>query len=350
MKLSSSVFLRTLLPVLALSFHCCIIAANAESNTALMKKAVEEYRTGNFVDAAGHFYATLTTQFSNPLVHYYMASCYVHLEDPESAVREFRIAYALSPNSDVGYYSKTALNYFVFNADGSAVALARKDKKSNGAHGGATGVNGSGGSGSGSGGAGKEGELRSADSGMGPSHPASGASPGGAAGNAIGSASGNLNGASNGTSNGTSSVSSSGNLSGAVNGSSNSTSEVIQSQLQREKDARLSQSQKLAEEINKQGTERYNKAVSGLSTDPVERQQQILRLPDDVKALLNNLKYEYDTRRQKQLDLGKTQAQNLDESAANLQSLIDQHQSLQAGSNLYVRHYKKDPPKGASNK
>jgi tetratricopeptide (TPR) repeat protein len=293
--------------LMSASWHS--LPASAESDSALMKKAVEEYRAGHFADAAGNFYATLTTKFNEPMVHYYMASCYVHLEDPESAVREFRIAYALAPNTDVGYYSKTALKYFVFNADGSAIRLSKKEKKGS---------------------------------------PASTALTGAASGSGGATTSAGET-ASNGT-----------NASAAVAGSktestSGATStaplsksaELIQSQAQREKDSRLTQSAKLAEEINKRGNERVNNAVAGLSSDPLEREQQLLKLPDDVRAMLNNLRYEYDTRRQKQLDLGKVQADKLDESATNLQSLIDQHQSVQAGSNLYIRNYKKGASKGS---
>jgi tetratricopeptide (TPR) repeat protein len=245
-----------------------------------MKEAVADYRAGHFADAAGNFYATLTKEFNNPLVHYYMASCYVHLEDSESAVREFRIAYALAPNTDIGYYSKTALKYFVFNADGTAVGASKKENKDT---------------------------------------TRSGAS----------AAAGNVN---------------------SSTGFPGSSSDVIQSQTQREKESRLSQSAKLAEEINKQGTDSLNKAVSGLSSDPREREQQMLRLPDDVKSLLSNLRSEYDAKKKRQLQEGKLQADKLEESAANLQNLIDQHQSLQADSNLYVRRYKQDADKDKGTK
>ena len=273
------------------------LPVNAESNTALMKEAVADYRAGHFADAAGNFYATLTKEFNNPMVHYYMASCYVHLEDSESAVREFRIAYALAPNTDIGYYSKTALKYFVFNADGTIAGAAKKDKKDS---------------------------IRTGST--------SGASSGAAVGTTTGAS---------GAGAGAGAVTST-----ASNGLSPSPADVIQSQAQREKDSRLTQSAKLAEEINKQGDDTVSKAVGGLSSDPKEREQQMLRLPDDLKSLLSNLRAEYDAKKKRQLDAGKLQADKLDESASNLQSLIDQHQSLQADSNLYVRRYKQDADKG----
>jgi tetratricopeptide (TPR) repeat protein len=274
------------------------LPVSAESTTTLMKQAVEDYRSGHFADAAGNFYATLTREFSNPMVHYYMASCYVHLEDPESAVREFRIAYALAPNTDIGYYSKTALKYFIFNADGSAVGTSKKDKKLEA----------------------KSGLLSGGTSGASAAASASAGAARGATGTA------------------------------GPTGTTGTATDVIQSQVQREKESRLAQSAKLAEEINKQGDDRFNKAVSGLSSDPKEREQQILRLPDDVKSMLNNLRSEYDMRKKLQLEAGKQQADKLDESASNLQTLIDQHQSLQTGSNLYVRRYKQDVEKTKSAK
>jgi tetratricopeptide (TPR) repeat protein len=292
------------------------LPARAESNTALMQKAVEEYRSGDFADAAGNFYATLTKEFNNPMVHYYMASCYVHLEDPDSAVREFRIAYALAPNTDIGYYSKTALKYFVFNSDGSAVSTSKKEKKNEAKSGSPIG--------------GSSGTSSGTSSGAGATTSSAGAA-GGAGASGMSGTSGAGGGAGAGVGVGV----------GAGAGTTGS-SDVIQSQAQREKESRLAQSAKLAEEINKQGDDRFNKAVSGLSSDPREREQQMLRLPDDVKSMLNNLRAEYDMRKKLQLEAGKQQADKLDESASNLQSLIDQHQSLQTGSNLYVRRYKQD--------
>jgi tetratricopeptide (TPR) repeat protein len=273
------------------------LPVSAESNTALMKEAVADYRAGHFADAAGNFYGTLTKEFNNPLVHYYMASCYVHLEDSESAVREFRIAYALAPNTDIGYYSKTALKYFVFNADGTVVGAVKKEK------------------------------TDSTKSGL-----SSGAPP--AAGVAGGSVGAGAGAGGNGVAAGT-----------TATGLPGSAADVIQSQTKREKESRLTQSAKLADEINKQGNDTLSKAVSGLSSDPREREQQMLRLPDDLKSLLSNLRSEYDAKKKRQLEAGKLQADKLDESAANLQNLIDQHQSLQADSNLYVRRYKQDADK-----
>jgi hypothetical protein len=89
--------------VLALS-----LAAGAES--ASMRRGIDEYRAGNYEDAADHLSAALSTDFNDPSLHYYLGTCYVHLNQPESATREFRITYALQPDGEVGRYAKQALD------------------------------------------------------------------------------------------------------------------------------------------------------------------------------------------------------------------------------------------------
>src|SRR5262249_42714207 len=53
--------------------------------------------------------AALNSDFNNPVLHYYMANSFLHLKQTEAAIREFRIAYALEPNKEVGKFSKDAL-------------------------------------------------------------------------------------------------------------------------------------------------------------------------------------------------------------------------------------------------
>ena len=269
---------------LALSINA---ACFAETNLEMMKKGVAEYKAGDYSNSAGHFYAALTTEFNNPSLHYYMASCYVHLKDPESAVREFRIAYALAPNSDVGAYATTALKYYGLTTDGAANAKAKAAAK----------------------------QLLSTGAPFkDPSHTDKNAS-------AL--------------------------LPGKSLTDDNSIN-LIHSQAERAKNSRREQSEKLADEIKHQGDDRITKAVnatgSTLSSDPKERESQILALPDDVKTMLNKLKSEYDSKQESQIVEGQTKVQKLDEAADNLQSLIEKHHSVQAaGSNLYVRNYKKKP-------
>lgn len=74
-------------------------------------QGVQEYNAGDYLNATGHLGAALSTEFNNAILHYYLASAYVHLKQKDGAIREFRIAYALEPEAEVGRLSKQALGY-----------------------------------------------------------------------------------------------------------------------------------------------------------------------------------------------------------------------------------------------
>ncbi len=82
-----------------------------------MKTGIQAYNAGNYKKAIIHLGSALTTDFNNPVLHYYMANSHLHLHQTDAAIREFRIAYALDPENDVGRYSKEAL--FILGADES---------------------------------------------------------------------------------------------------------------------------------------------------------------------------------------------------------------------------------------
>lgn len=102
--------------LLALSFSHLANGALAEQN--FLKQGIAEFNAGNYSDASGHLGAALSTDFNNSVLHYYLGNCYVHMKQRDAAIREFRIAYALDPDKDVGKYAKQALAGL--NADGPA--------------------------------------------------------------------------------------------------------------------------------------------------------------------------------------------------------------------------------------
>ena len=81
----------------------------AFADNQFMTQGIQEYNAGDYENAAGHLGAALTTEFNNAKLHYYLASAYSHLKKHDDAVREFRIAYALQPDGEVGGYAKQAL-------------------------------------------------------------------------------------------------------------------------------------------------------------------------------------------------------------------------------------------------
>lgn len=84
-----------------------------------VKEGVSAYNRGDYKTAVIKLSGALSTEFNNAAVHYYLANAFVHLKQTESAIREFRIAYALQPDAEVGKFSKEALTYLGVETDGS---------------------------------------------------------------------------------------------------------------------------------------------------------------------------------------------------------------------------------------
>lgn len=84
-------------------------ARQSLADSPFLKQGMQEYNEGNYADAAGHLGAALSSDFNNAVLHYFLGSCYVHMKQKEAAIREFRIAYALDPDKEVGRFAKQAL-------------------------------------------------------------------------------------------------------------------------------------------------------------------------------------------------------------------------------------------------
>ncbi|HEY9715896.1 MAG TPA: tetratricopeptide repeat protein [Trichormus sp.] len=83
--------------------------SSALADNPLLTQGIREYTAGDYANAAGHLGAALSTDYNNAKLHYYLASAYSHLNQRDDAVREYRIAYALQPDGEVGGYAKQAL-------------------------------------------------------------------------------------------------------------------------------------------------------------------------------------------------------------------------------------------------
>lgn len=84
-----------------------------------MQQGMAQYRKHEYVDALTHLGSALSTEFNNANLHYHMANCLVHMRQKESAIREYRIAYALDPYGKIGNYSKMCLHLFGIDAAGA---------------------------------------------------------------------------------------------------------------------------------------------------------------------------------------------------------------------------------------
>ncbi|HEY9716000.1 MAG TPA: hypothetical protein V6C69_00920 [Trichormus sp.] len=84
------------------------------------------YQHSDFTRAIDHFGSAEPDHFNNPNLHYYLANCMVYLHERDSAIREYRIAYALDPRGAIGSYSKMCLDLFGIDAEGSLNAPSEK--------------------------------------------------------------------------------------------------------------------------------------------------------------------------------------------------------------------------------
>lgn len=74
-----------------------------------LKEGIKAFKAGDFRNAIGLLGSAQSTDFNNPVLHYYMANAFVRLGRREPCIREYRIAYALAPDQEVGQNSKRAL-------------------------------------------------------------------------------------------------------------------------------------------------------------------------------------------------------------------------------------------------
>jgi len=84
--------------------------SDAHQNPSLIK-GIELYKAGNYRACIGQFGAALDTEYDNATLHYYMANALINIKQRETAIKEFRIAYALAPKQQPGILSKLALSY-----------------------------------------------------------------------------------------------------------------------------------------------------------------------------------------------------------------------------------------------
>ncbi|MBK9201283.1 MAG: hypothetical protein IPL73_02320 [Candidatus Obscuribacter sp.] len=96
---------------LALALTIQLTISPAFALSPALKQGMEEYNQGEYKAAEGHLGQALASDFDNAVLHYYLANTYVHLNKKQDAIKEFRIAYALEPNKEVGKLSKVALGY-----------------------------------------------------------------------------------------------------------------------------------------------------------------------------------------------------------------------------------------------
>jgi hypothetical protein len=107
------------------------VPALADDEPEDLRLARNAYLRHEYRQAVGLLGGIAPQEFNDATFHYYMANCMVHMHEKESAIREYRIAYALRPNTTIGRYSKQCLFLFGIDAEGK-VETKKKDEKDKG--------------------------------------------------------------------------------------------------------------------------------------------------------------------------------------------------------------------------
>lgn len=84
-------------------------SVSAESDKELVKQGIKAFNNGEYRKTIQLMGGALSSEFNNPVVHYYLANAYAETGKTEAAIREYRIAHALGPDTDAGKFSKLAL-------------------------------------------------------------------------------------------------------------------------------------------------------------------------------------------------------------------------------------------------
>jgi tetratricopeptide (TPR) repeat protein len=85
--------------------------SNRSPSNPNLLQGIDLYKAGNYRESISKFGMALNTEYDNAILHYYMANAFINLKQRETAIREFRIAYALAPRDNAGILSKQALSY-----------------------------------------------------------------------------------------------------------------------------------------------------------------------------------------------------------------------------------------------
>lgn len=112
MKMGLHRSLSTAVSVLALTGGTLFVSADsahATSDKEMVKQGIKAFNNGEYRKTIQLMGGALSSEFNNPVVHYYLANAYAETGKTEAAIREYRIAHALGPDTDAGKFSKLAL-------------------------------------------------------------------------------------------------------------------------------------------------------------------------------------------------------------------------------------------------
>lgn len=74
-----------------------------------LNEGLRQFSAGRYTAAAGHFEHLTMRRPNDPMARYYLASCYVHLNRHEDAIREYENCFRIDPFGPVSGYCRQAL-------------------------------------------------------------------------------------------------------------------------------------------------------------------------------------------------------------------------------------------------
>ncbi len=117
-----------LLPTL-LTTGWLLLAPMAFSNE-LLTKAISEYNRGNYPNAIGLFGQAESTEFNNPILHYYLANALAKTNQKADAIKEYKVALAMAPQGQMAAYCRQGL--VALGEKGDDTGAAKKPKTGTG--------------------------------------------------------------------------------------------------------------------------------------------------------------------------------------------------------------------------
>lgn len=99
-------FIRLFFAVLA-SVFC--LAGTCAAHSKALDDAIAAFNKGRYMESLGLFNQAKISDSDNPLLHYYMASALMKLNQKPDAIREYKMALLLQPKGKVAEYCEAAL-------------------------------------------------------------------------------------------------------------------------------------------------------------------------------------------------------------------------------------------------
>lgn len=109
---------------------CWLLFTPTAFSNELLAKAIREYNRGNYPIAIGLFGQAESTEFNNPVLHYYLANALAKTNQKADAIKEYKVALAMAPQGQMAVYCRQGLS--ALGVQSEEPGTAKKAKTSTG--------------------------------------------------------------------------------------------------------------------------------------------------------------------------------------------------------------------------